>query len=241
MSLLPCPAFFRCPSSLSFRRTSPDLTCGFFLPSMHNNSRACVSCTLCLTTVLQYVLSAQHMSYSICCVHASLMIHSLACAACFAVQIRFAFLLTKAFLGLKQTPSLSIIRFHVSWPRFFLYNSGACLISVLLASSGHLFHFAALSAFPRSFVSKKTVPACLLTFLRDVASHIFVVHASFTSSCHSPCAHRMRQKIVVAHANSCSISRLLTSKKKERDVDGFFPAALAKLSSQNVPWRRHHA
>ena len=82
------------------------------------------------------------------------------------------------------------------------------------------------TATPRSFISQKTAPAGPLTFAHDVASQTCRFHVSLTSSSHCPTQTACAKKHAAAHANSCSIPRLLISDKSESETDGFFPAAL---------------
>ena len=112
-----------------------------------------------------------------------------------------------------------------------------CRSNVLLTSSGELSFFliilpspilkpASLEASHQSpFILQKTAPAGPPAVFHEVASHTCLFHASFTSSCHCSVRTACAQKHVTAHAGSCSISKLLISRKSESETERFFPGA----------------
>ena len=163
------------------------------------------------------------------------MTHDIACACC---VFRLDFLFKTAFYWLATHSILQLFACMLLGPcftvHFFCVFEQRChdmfwtlLCMTICLPSSSLETCLLGSVIPKLFISQKTTPASPLTFLHEVASRIRLLHTSFMSSHHCLVHTACAQKFVAAQANSCSISRLLTSKKSETDTDGFCPVALA--------------
>ena len=144
------------------------------------------------------------MSYSLFCVQAPLMTHGLACAACpdawFEPHSHLSFVLLCPF---KTCP------LHASSASVLYSFSG-------LVSMGRLFQGLSLH--------KRLAPAGPLIFVHDVASHTCLVQAALPIDPWKLLAPRSTLLHMTVHAPFL----LITSKNKESETDGFFPAAPAK-------------
>ena len=217
----------------SFRIISRHLATDFFTLTIRRSEVVCAFPCLPLDNTSKICCLP-----SSCCVHAPLVNDVLACAACLVVQIRLGFLFNGALIGSNQNSLFQFISLVLLCPllprnvcgmsqQCFLTFSGQVLFILIILASPILSTCLLGSVIPKSFISHKTAPAGPLTFFHEVASHTCLFHAALMSSSHCPVQTACAWKHVAAHANSCSISKLLISWKSEIETEGFFLAALA--------------
>ena len=184
------------------------------------------------------------MSYILFSVQAPLMTHDF-CLCSMCCRPFRCFFFSREPLLVRTTLLLSVLRFHASWP-VFQYTSLACLSTVYLTSSGQVFCMSIIlpssslntcqlgSDISKSFMSHKTAPAAPISFPRDAASQMCLLHASLMSSSHCPVHTACAQKIVVA--------LLIADFQEERQQNRWLLSRRAsQLSSQYFSLRRHDA
>ena len=90
-----------------------------------------------------------------------------------------------------------------------LMSSGHASFIPIILPSANLRTYQHGPVTPKSFISEKTAPAGPLALIHEFASHTCLFHAFLISSSYSTVQTACAQTHVVAHASSCSISRLL--------------------------------